>query len=481
MTTIASKAIKSSLYVASTSYFLQIAGIAFTIILARLLEPEQFGVIALATVIYGYIARARLFGFNYILIHKKDKSDELLSTHLLLQTILTLATIVISISIAPFLIKLYNFEVVEVLLIIALASLFDAESLSSTPQALLQKELEYKKLSVINVGATLISKSVAVILAFLGFGVWALVAMIVSDILIRFVSLWRIVTWKPSFIFDKQVAKSFFEQGKHLWLSGVSSFVVFSFDDLLVGSFVGLAALGFYAKAYEFSKLPMGLITGALQVALPTYSKLQDDRVALSNTYTMMLDIVALASFPMSVILAATAPEFIPLLIGDKWLPAVPLLQLLILYSFLRPIMDGTFSLPIAMGMPKILSAVGIVQTLLMVFLCTILTYLYGAAGAAISAGIVVLVGLTLISKYFVVKHLDVDYIKIFVPSIMSLMLAVSGTFIMLHYYPISNMLLRFIFKIVTIGVIYIFVLYNINGKEIMEKGRYIYRLIKEK
>ena len=115
-----------------------------------------------------------------------------------------------------------------------------------------------------------------------------------------------------------------------------------------------------------------------------------------------------------------------------------------------------------------------------MLILCSILTYFYGAAGAAISAGVVVLVGIIMISKFFVMKYLEIDYKKIFIPPLISLSLAVIAVFAVLHYFPVSDLIIRFIVKTSVIGLVYILVLFAMEGKELSEKIKYIYGLVRK-
>ncbi len=478
---VAKKAVQGTAYVAATGYFTQVYTFVTSIILARLLEPEHFGIISLATVIFSFISRLRLFGFNYILISSQKLNNRIISTHFLLQAGLTILTIVTVVIIRPVLTAFYDSQVINVLLIIAVLALFDAEGLASTPDALLSKELRFKERSVLTISVQTSSPVVAIILAFLGFGVWALVAGQVWQILLTFVGVWVLCPWKPwhGLHFDKATASEFWHQGRHLWMSGLATFVVFSYDDFLVGSWDGVKSLGFYNRAYNLSKRPMSVISSVLQVAFPTYSKAKNDPAKLSFAYSTVLNVVALVAFPMAVFLAISAREIIVLLIGEKWLPAVPLLQLLLVYSLLRPISDTAFSLPIALGQPEILTKIGVLQLGLMLILCTLFTYYWGAAGAAISADIVVLAGVLMVSKYFIRDRLTINYKQIFVPPVVGLVFATGAVFSVLFFLPATNLINVFLVKATIFGSVYLLLLWTIDRERLVNQMNQIFKLLK--
>ncbi|MCB0162681.1 MAG: oligosaccharide flippase family protein [Anaerolineae bacterium] len=477
------RAVHGTVYLAVTRQFTQVYYFATSIILARLLDPAQFGTIGLAIIIFSFISRARLFGFNYVLISKSEAEPRVISTHFLLQAGLTAIVVGATFLLRPVLLIYYEPQVINVLVVVAVLSLFDAEGLAATAYALITKELRFKELSLFDVLVQVSAPLVAIGLAYYGFGVWALVARQAWETLINFILYWYASPWKPwhGLDFDWDAGREYWAQGKHLWVSGFSTFIVFGYDDLLVGSWSGAAALGYYNRAYNFSKLPMSFLGSIMQVAYPTYTKAKSDPAKLSLAFNIVLSAITLISMPASVFLAVAAPELVVLLIGEKWLPSVPLLQLLVVYSILRPISDVSLSLPMAMEMPAILSKIAVIQTVSMLILCTVLTYFFEAAGAALSADVVVLMGVIIIFRAFVTRHVTVDYWELFGSPILATVAATMGVFVALSLVSVDLLILRLALKTVIFGLIYLSLLILIQRENLVHKFQYIYGFLRKK
>ncbi len=199
-------------------------------------------------------------------------------------------------------------------------------------------------------------------------------------------------------------------KGSHLWLYNLGRQIAFNYDDLMVGTLAGELPLSFYSRAYSYAQMPMGLATGVYAVMLPTYSRLRDDRERLSRTVTLMLEIIALVLFPMAMWLAFVAGPLLIFLLGERWAPVVPLLQLLLPFALMRPVLDALTSLPIATGHLHIRSIAAVVETVVMLVAGTGLTYVYGAPGAAIAAALVTGVHLITVYVLYLRHHLDVPY-----------------------------------------------------------------------
>ncbi len=473
---IAKKAVKGTVFVAVSTYLT--FGISFitSIILARFLVPEDFGIVALADFFLLLFARVKTFGFDHALMHKQDQLDEVLSIHFILQTSLAILTFIIVIIASVFFPKYYDPKMVTILLIFAFFSIF--ESMTSTPKVLLEKKLMYKQVTIFSVILTSIMSVIAIALAMWGYGVWSLVYPSAIGTIIAFIGYWILSPWKLSLKFDWELAKWLFKFGGILWIGGVMSFIVLQFDDFLVGTLVGVAALGFYSKAYHFSKLPLEMITHVVsRVAFPTYSKLQNNRKELSMAYTMVLSGILRLTIPMAIILFLIAPEFIVLLIGEKWLPMVPIFRMLIIYSLLRPIFDDGGSLCTAIGRPEIPTKLVTIQAVWVLLSAPLLTYFYGANGAAISVGIAMLIGVLLTYSKYLPKYIDISFRATFIPPIISI---VAGLFVYLllsQYITAPNMILIVAYKTSVVGLTYMAVLFLIERERLLREIKYIYEL----
>ena len=414
------------LYSTGSTYLLQIAGLVAGVALARLVDPAEFGLLALAITIFEIIGRVRLFGLNQILISKPEPDAADTSTHFFLTVGLSAATFGLTLLAAPLLGQFYPSKLITALLVVAALALFDQEGLTATPDTLLRKNMRYGQIARLDIAAGLFSMVAAVSAAVAGWGVWALIVRQGVETLTRCVGTWWLCGWRPAAWPTWSKAKTLLRSGAHMWVGGVSSLIGYRYDDFLVGTLLGTRILGFYTRAFDYAKLPMGPLAGIYAVSLPAFARLQNDRRLLSRAYNLFLEAVALFAFPASIWLAIVAPEFVEGVIGPKWEPMIPLVRLLIPFALLRPILDGTGGIPIVLGRPDVRSKQAILESAVMLSAGTILILRFGAIGAAISAGLVVSVTLGGLYFWYVKDSLDVEWRRIFLVPILSI-IAASG------------------------------------------------------
>lgn len=220
---------------------------------------------------------------------------------------------------------------------------------------LLEKELEFKKKVLPETVPTAGYACVAIGLALLGYGVWSMVyGQIVSAVLMA-VLIWLVSDWRPTFSFDKRAARELFAYGKHILGASIVAFIITNIDDAIIGKMLGMSALGFYTIAYTISNLPATQITHLVsRVAFPTYSKLQDDRDALKHAYLKTLKYVSMLSIPAAFGIFMIAPDFVSVVLGEKWMPAVVPIQILSIFGLSRSIVANNGSLRNSLGRPDI-------------------------------------------------------------------------------------------------------------------------------
>jgi O-antigen/teichoic acid export membrane protein len=448
-------AIFGAIYSTGASYFLQIAALGAGIVLARLVDPAAFGTMALAVTIYEFVSRIRLFGLNQILLSIRDSDESVLSTHFALTLGLSALTLGVTILLVPILGRFYPADTILILIVVAIISTLDEDGLSATPETLLRQTMRYKQLALIDVSAGLFSMVGAVTAAIAGWGVWALVVRQAVDTLTRFCGAWLLAGWRPVHRPTLERAKQFMRSGAHLWLGGVSSLVSFRYDDFLVGTLVGVPALGFYSRAFDYAKLPMGPLAGVYSVSLPTFARLKDDRQALSRAYNLFLDSIALFAIPASIWLALVVPEFVEGVIGPKWAPMIPLVRLLTLFAVLRPILDGTGGIPVVTGRPDIRFKQAILETVAMLGVGSLFIYWWGAIGAALASGIVVMA--TLIGLYFwyVKDSLDIAWRRTFLAPVVGVLAAAGVTYGFGFYIATWDALVRLGLKTGLFGIVF--------------------------
>jgi O-antigen/teichoic acid export membrane protein len=483
---IAERAVKSSIYLTFSSIILIFVGFFGNLILARLLIPEYFGIVALATSIFGFVQRPRAFGLNLALIHKQvDESnrDAYYSTHLIIQALLSLFVIVIAFAISPLLSFKYDKTLIIVFLILATASIFDKDGLSSTPATILEKELRYSVISWANLISTIFSFGIAILLAYLGFGVWSLVVLNLVLIIVPLFIYWLFTPWKPNLKkirFDRGVALWFLrKQGIFLWIACISYFITLLFDDFLVGTLVGTLALGYYSVAYNISRMPLGLLSNIIQVASPVYSKLQNDMDSLSKNYDLITGFILRLGFLISLVIWFCAYEAIYLFLGEKWIPAIPLVQLLIFYSLGRPLNDALGSVIIAIGKAKDYSKVNLIQGILMIILCPVAVYFLKAEGAAIVVGFLMVLGVLLL-QYRINRYFRVNLASIYLSPIITLFVTYFTMLAITRFFPSGmNMWVSLILKILIISSIFMLMIFVLERKKLLINIKYFLSLLK--
>jgi PST family polysaccharide transporter len=407
------------------------------VLLARILSPENYGVYALALFFLEAIGRVREFGFNEALVHRQKDLDKAFSTHFILHSAVYFLAFLISLLAWPILNKFYNPEAVQ--LFVILSGVMVIHALGLTQRVFLEKELAFGKTSLVDFLGLVFSVLVGIFMAWRGFGVWALLGMKASNHIFVTVGLWILGQWRFKLEFDKELAKWFFRFGTTLWLGGTVTFILYKYNDWVLGTFLGAAALGFYAKALSFAQMPTSLVTSVVsKVALPTYAKVQEEKEKLSKAFNLVLAWILRFSVPISLILFLTAREFTLLLIGEKWLPMVPIFQMLIIYSLIRPIFDDTGAFLTAIGKPKIMTRIIAAQAGLLLIFAPVGVWKFGAVGGAAALNLVMLFGI--FSAYSKVnRFIKVEFARIFLPTAAILAFTMVGFYLVQHYIDLNE------------------------------------------
>src|SRR3989344_914640 len=473
-------ALKSTLFVAANSYFNMGVNFVTGVTLARILLPEHFGVVALASFFLGLFGRVREFGLDLALVHKQEDLDKTLSTHFFLQILLALVNFILILVALPLLSRYYSSETILVLLIIG--SFVVLKAASATQRVYLEKELLFKYTSVFDMASLLISSIISVVAAVKGFGLWSLVLGNTSYTFFNFLFLWILRPWKLRFDFDKKIAIWFFKFGSFLWIGGITTFIILQYNDFLVGTFLGITILGYYSRAFNYSQIPTNLVTSVVsRVAFPTYAKLQSDKIKLQTTFSLVLRNIVRFSAPISLILVLTAADFIEFLIGPKWLPMVPIFQILIVYSLLRPIFDDTGSFLAAIGKPNLVAKYLTAMSIIFLIISPLLMNTFGVAGSAISLGIILLLGVFL-AYYYASKFIKIDFPKIFGPVILATLLSAIVYFLIKAWYNFASLPIfyRLAVEWLILGVSYLILIFIFEKKQIKEDLKLLLSIIKK-
>jgi O-antigen/teichoic acid export membrane protein len=320
------------------------------IILARLLAPEQFGTIAIVMV---FIHVAQVFvqsGFSTALIQKKDADEEDFSSIFYIS--LGIAGILyIIIFVAAPTISVFFRDPILVPILRVLALILFTGALNSIQNAYIARNLMFKKLFKSSVGAIAISGILGIIAAYLGLGVWALVIQqLVNQIAIS-VIMWITVKWRPKIVFSIQKVRELFSFGWKLLASSLLNVFYLEIRTLFIGRLYSSSALGFYNRGEQFPKLIVNNINGSIQsVMLPTLSAQQDNKKRAKEMMRRAIVTSSFLIFPMMIGMAVVAEPLVKIVLTEKWLPAVPFLQIFSISYALIPIHTANLQAINAMG-----------------------------------------------------------------------------------------------------------------------------------
>ncbi len=411
---------RGTLLIFAGSYTNMAMGIVYGIVMARLLDPEHFGLFASGMFFFALVDVRGKLGLDYAFIHHASTTDRLIATHWTLQTgasIVTLGLTIVAAAIVPAL----GYPAAIGPLMIAVGGAMIVEAAGTTARAALEKELVFARSTAVITGSLLLSYLAAIGLAAAGYTYWALAGQAAVNAALSSAGFWRAyrqLGQRPSirFSFDRAIAGWMLRFGATLTLGSLATLILLQFDNFLVLTFVGAEVLGYYAQAYKVAQWPTGLVTHVVvRVSLPTYAKLQNDPIRLSKAFEMSLWLILTAALPIALAIFVSAPDFLRLLWGEKWLPSATLLRFLIGYSVMRPLLDDTGALFAAIGQPKRITVVLVVQALTLILAATPLTLAFGAVGTAVGVGVAFAVGIALTYR-FVSRTITVDVVRLFLP-----------------------------------------------------------------
>lgn len=302
--------------------------LGITALLARLLTPNDFGLLAMVVVFTNFVMIFRDFGLTAALIQRKEIIEEHLSScfwiNILVGFLLTLVFVVL----APLISHFYS-EVRLNRIIMILASTFFISSFGIVQESLFTKEMNFKSLAIVEILATAISGTTAIVLAFSGFGVWSLVwQQIISSFVMVFL-LWIFSDWKPKFMFRWYRVRELLGFGLNLTGFNFVNYFNRNLDNLLIGRFLGSAPLGFYNLAYQLLLFPLSNISSIIgRVMFPSLSMIQDDKNNVCYAYIKATRYIAVITFPLMMGLFVVAPQFIRVIFGPQWERSVFLVQI---------------------------------------------------------------------------------------------------------------------------------------------------------
>ncbi len=308
------------------------------IVLARLLSPEEYGLIGIIMIFVTVFDGIIDSGFSNALIRKKDATEKdnntMFITNLVISSVLFFAMYFSAPLIAHF---FKNDQLIPLTRVMSFYLIINAFCLIQ--RTLLFKEIDFKTVTKCQVISAALSGVVGVGMAIAGCGVWSLVGQNLSRIFFNTVCLWVFRRWKPNFTFSWTSFKELFGFGWKIMVSGLLNSIWGQIYQIVIGKCYSTETLGHYTKAREYVDIVSRYMTGVVQqVSYPALSKIQDDKERLKSGYRRVIKLTVLVIFMLVFGMAACAKQFILVLIGEKWLPCVPLMQLVCFSMAMYPL-----------------------------------------------------------------------------------------------------------------------------------------------
>lgn len=326
------------------------ASFVIQIILARLLSPEDYGVLSIMII---FTALANVFiqtGFNTALIQNKDVDDEDYSSVFWATLVIAIVIYAVLFFSAPAIAKFYNMPSFvfpfRILCLILVPGAFNSIQIAK-----ISKEMDFKKVFTGNVIATIVSGLIGIVIALLGGGVWALVFQNLLNIVVSCIVMLITVKWYPKFVFNFNRIKILLSFGWKLLVSSTIDTLYQDLSSLIIGKKYNNATLAQYNRGKQFPQFIINAINGAVQsVMLPAMAKEQDDKYKVKSIMRTSIVASSYLVFPIMAGLAATAPGIVKLLLTDKWMPCVPYMQIFCFTLAFYPVHSCNLQAVNAMG-----------------------------------------------------------------------------------------------------------------------------------
>lgn len=330
-----------------------------TAILARLLDPDDFGLIAMVVVFTSFFWLFNDMGLSSAVIHKREVNNEELSSAFWVNLLEGLIVTVIFVALAPVIAGFYEKSILKPMVMV-LSVTFAISSAGMIQQAIFSIKMDFRKLAIIEITASASGGVTAIVMAATGFGVWSLVAQSLVLCFVLAALLFFLSDWKPSFIMKWKPIKGFLGYGLPLMGFNFLNYFSRNLDNLLIGKYLGSVQLGYYDVAYKSLLFPLQNISTVIgKVMFPALTHLEEDKDRIRSAYTLATRYVALITFPLMAGIAILAPQIVLVVLGPKWERAIFLMRVLALVGAFQSLTYTVGWLYLSQGKTKIMFIFG--------------------------------------------------------------------------------------------------------------------------
>jgi len=324
-----------------------------TVVLARLLTPQDFGVIAMVTVIIGFAEMFKDAGLSMATVQKKEITKEQISTLFWINLLISIILGLVIAGSAPLIASFYGRqELIAVTL--ALAFPFIIRGIIIQHQALLNRHMRFGILALEKVLSTIVGLIVAIVLASMGMKYWALIGSFIAIAITNLLVTFYFCPWLPGKPSRRTGARQMLIFGGHLTAFNIVNYFSRNADNILIGKFIGAYELGLYNKAYQLFLFPLSQIRNPIKrVAMPALSSLQNQHVRYLKYYLIVIDFIATVSIPISVYLVLEAKFIILTILGEQWIESIPVFRTLAIVGIISPVVGTRGLVLMSLGYSK--------------------------------------------------------------------------------------------------------------------------------
>lgn len=442
-------------------FSVQLSTFLVQLVLARILLPEAFGLIAMLQVFISVSQSLLDGGMTSSLIRSPSTNQVDLSTVFFTNLTIGIALYVCLYFLAGPVAEFYNQPSLVAILRVYGTSVI-IQALAAVQLAKLTKEMNFKLQTILEIPAVVISCILGVWMAFNGYGVWSLVWMALGKSMVFTLQVWLFAKWTPSLIFDWVKFKYHFNFGYKLTLSSILNTIYDNLYNIIIGKFFSVAQLGYYDRASSLRMLPVQTISSALnKVTYPVFSSIQDDNAKLKRTYRALMQQVVFWVAPLMTVAAVIAEPLFVIVLTDKWLPAVPYFRILCFAAILYPLHAYNLNILNVKGRSDLFLRLEIIKKIL-ITACITLTIPFGIYGLLYAQLLTTVLGFFINSYYSgrLIAYSALHQIKDIAPTLIiaglcGLISVIFNNVIVSHYF--SSNIANIFLNIAMYGILYLF------------------------
>lgn len=449
-----------------------------TIVLARWLGPEEFGLVGMIAVFIAIGTSITDTGLSNSLIRTKDVDDKDFSTVFILNLGLSAAVYLLLFISAPYIADFFNQPILTNLVRVYCLS-FVISAFSAVQLARLNKNMQFKKITKLNVPGTIVGTLSGLLMGYYGYGVWSIVCMYLVTQLVQSISLWFSSSWRPTMDYSKEKAKYHYGFGYKLMLSGLLNTVFNNIYNIVIGKYYSAKELGFFERSKSFNNYPVTTITGVIsRVTFPLLSSLQDEKQRISLVYKKLMQLSFFITAPLMFGAAAIAHPLFLLVLGEQWLEAVPYFQVLCLGGMFLPIHSFNLNVFKVYGRSDLFLKLEIIKKVI-ITVALIIGFQFGIMGLVWSSVISGYLAL-FVNTYYSANMINYSSKNQFIDMLPTLL--TSGMMFLVIKYTLNNAINYHLIVQIFIGVIVGFTFYFLINKLFKAAPLiYLLTLLKEK